>query len=272
MSDVITTGTKKRKREVYVMEKNPRGKCIIINNISFDHRRDKRTGADVDAEKMKSLFEKLHFKVTVYTDIKAEDMQLVFARAKKPEEQKDADCLVVILMSHGASGRITSKDGESVNLSHGVYGWFNKDMCPDLAGKPKLFFIQACRKCSECPRPADPGSAGPSVPRSRNTRRERRQSLCFHVDHGEKTSSVWTDMYYAYATLPGYAAKRNRVEGSRFFVAVDRVFRQFSHTDSLDDLMNEVAMEMDKPYDDASQEQTPSVVKNGWRKRLYFNA
>ncbi|XP_077551273.1 caspase-2-like [Haemaphysalis longicornis] len=133
--------------EAYRMEKKPRGKCIIINNIAFDNRTDIREGAEHDAKAMESLFRKLHFYVTVYRDVTAEDLELLLSRAAMADEQKDADCLIVILMSHGAKGVIASKDGKTIPLSSGVYRWFNKDFCPALGGKPKLFFIQACRKC-----------------------------------------------------------------------------------------------------------------------------
>ncbi|KAH9378267.1 hypothetical protein HPB48_015055 [Haemaphysalis longicornis] len=55
---------KPHKHQVYKMESNPRGLCIIINNIEFQGNLSRRVGAEVDASKMKDLFEKkFHFKV-----------------------------------------------------------------------------------------------------------------------------------------------------------------------------------------------------------------
>lgn len=55
-------------------------------------------------------------------------------------DHSDSDCLVVVVLSHGASGKLYAKD----------YGYppdtlwtpFAGDKCPTLAGKPKIFLIQ----------------------------------------------------------------------------------------------------------------------------------
>ncbi|KAL1466975.1 hypothetical protein MTO96_042396, partial [Rhipicephalus appendiculatus] len=65
--------------------------------------------------------------------------------AAQPAQQEGADCLVVILMSHGKKDMIDGIDGEQVHLFDDVFTLFNNEKCPALQGKPKLFFIQACR-------------------------------------------------------------------------------------------------------------------------------
>ena len=51
---------------------------------------------------------------------------------------------VVVLMSHGNTGVIKGIDETSVQLRN-IYSMFEGHRCPALLGKPKLFFIQACR-------------------------------------------------------------------------------------------------------------------------------
>ena len=51
---------------------------------------------------------------------------------------------VVVLMSHGNTGYIYGTDGEKVNIKD-IQEEFDAKKCPKLTGKPKLFFIQACR-------------------------------------------------------------------------------------------------------------------------------
>ena len=51
---------------------------------------------------------------------------------------------VVVLMSHGADDFIYGSDIEKVHIPS-IVDKFKPNKCPALQGKPKLFFIQACR-------------------------------------------------------------------------------------------------------------------------------
>lgn len=59
------------------------------------------------------------------------------------ENHTDADCLVVAAMSHGESGFLHSND--ELYAVDKLWNSFTGDLCPTLAGKPKLFFIQVTR-------------------------------------------------------------------------------------------------------------------------------
>lgn len=56
---------------------------------------------------------------------------------------EDNDCLMIIIMSHGDFGTISSFDGDY--LIEDIATFFTDANCPSLIGKPRLFFIQACR-------------------------------------------------------------------------------------------------------------------------------
>ena len=47
-------------------------------------------------------------------------------------------------MSHGNSGGIFGVGGKVLKISE-IQKMFDTNTCPQLKGKPKLFFIQACR-------------------------------------------------------------------------------------------------------------------------------
>lgn len=53
------------------------------------------------------------------------------------------DCLVVAVLSHGELGVLYAYD-TSYKADY-IWSYFTADKCPTLAGKPKLFFIQACQ-------------------------------------------------------------------------------------------------------------------------------
>lgn len=48
------------------------------------------------------------------------------------------------VLSHGEQGIIYAKDG-AYKPEDNLWGRFTGDKCVSLAGKPKLFFIQACQ-------------------------------------------------------------------------------------------------------------------------------
>lgn len=56
------------------------------------------------------------------------------------EDHTNADCLIVVAMSHGESGLLHSTD--SLYPVDMLWTPFTGDRCTSLAGKPKLFFIQ----------------------------------------------------------------------------------------------------------------------------------
>ena len=62
------------------------------------------------------------------------------------EVDHECNSAVVVLMSHGNTGYIYGIDDEKVKIKD-IQEEFDVKKCPNLKGKPKLFFIQACRGC-----------------------------------------------------------------------------------------------------------------------------
>lgn len=55
-------------------------------------------------------------------------------------DHSDADCLVIVVLTHGDKGLIYARDRYySPDL---LWKSFSGKNCPSLSGKPKLFFIQ----------------------------------------------------------------------------------------------------------------------------------
>lgn len=59
------------------------------------------------------------------------------------EDYSDCDCFVMIVLSHGEMGILYSRNAPY--KPDVLWSPFTADRCPTLAGKPKLFFIQACQ-------------------------------------------------------------------------------------------------------------------------------
>ncbi|XP_077535219.1 uncharacterized protein LOC144147059 isoform X2 [Haemaphysalis longicornis] len=239
--------------EVYRMENNPRGMCIIINNVNFHDHQKPRDGSDIDADKMKSLFTNLYFEVTVNTNLTAQDMLNVLSNAAKAEQQRTADCLIVILMSHGSNDTIEGTDSKCLRLRNQVYGLFNNANCPALKGKPKLFFVQACRG------------------EKRNFATDNSQPFPTADNAPPGPVPEWSDMYCAYATIPEYVALRDPERGSWFFSAVYDVFSLHAATTDLEGLMKKVTSQVMQHCTPDNTMQTTNTETYGWRKQLYFN-
>lgn len=235
------------------MENKPRGMCIIINNVNFHDHQKPRDGSDIDADKMKSLFTNLYFEVTVNTNLTAQDMLNVLSNAAKAEQQRTADCLIVILMSHGTKNIIAGTDSKFLHLRKDVFAVFNNANCPALKGKPKLFFVQACR--------------GENI----NYATDNAQRRTAADTAPPESLPEWSDMYCAYATIPEYVALRDVASGSWFLSAVYDVFSQHAATTDLDGLMCKVASQIMQRSTPKKWMQTPNTKTYGWRKKLYFN-
>ena len=60
------------------------------------------------------------------------------------EALKNHDCFVLILSGHGGGGTFRFSDEKNVNISN-IVRIFNNEHCHNLAGKPKIFILNACR-------------------------------------------------------------------------------------------------------------------------------
>ncbi|XP_046568754.1 uncharacterized protein LOC124277143 [Haliotis rubra] len=140
-----------------------RGLAVIINNENFDpeSKLSDRKGSGVDASNLKGMFHRLGFKVILHKNLKGEEMvhTLQKVASNKEYDHAPADCFACAILSHGDNTDFPPQKTNDAMLRHDfVYGVdgmivptrfllsiFNDECCPELEGKPRLFFIQACR-------------------------------------------------------------------------------------------------------------------------------
>ncbi|XP_046563102.1 caspase-3-like [Haliotis rubra] len=141
-----------------------RGLAVIINNETFHSKSglNKRPGSSYDATDLKVVFKQMGFKVKSYTDLTGEQMVLKLKKiaANLKYDHTKADCFTCAILSHGDSIEVKPKAPpyDVVKCQDVVFGvdgvlvpteslidLFRDDYCPELEGKPRLFFIQACR-------------------------------------------------------------------------------------------------------------------------------
>lgn len=100
-------------------------------------------------------------------------------------DHSEHDCLLISILSHGELGYIYSKDTHYKLES--IWSFFTAPRCPTLAGKPKLFFIQACQ--------GDRLDGGITLSRT-ETDSSDNQTMAYKIP-------IHADFLIAYSTVPG---------------------------------------------------------------------
>ncbi|KAL7841046.1 hypothetical protein SRHO_G00247370 [Serrasalmus rhombeus] len=157
-----------------------------------------------------------------------------------------------MLLSHGDEGVLFGTDG-AVQLKD-LTSLFRGDRCPSLVGKPKLFFIQACR----------------------GTDLDAGIEMDSNSDGSPVKIPVEADFLYAYSTAPGYYSWRNTMTGSWFIQSlcemINKYGRELEILHILTRVNHKVALDFEStsnsPIFDAKK-QIPCVVSM-LTKEMYF--
>jgi len=193
--------------EVYNMNHRRRGKAIVFNHMNFDPRLNlkMRNGTNNDRDNLRVSLRQLDFEVEVHNDLPFKEIERILENVSL-EDHSDADCILVAVMSHGELGILYSCD--QPYKPDRLWSHFTGDKCPTLAGKPKMFLIQACQ--------GDQLDQGLKMVQNTQT------------DAGAQTYKipVHADFLIAYSTIPGFYSWRNTTAGSWFVQALCYVLQR----------------------------------------------
>ena len=119
---------------------------MIINIKHFEEelKFPIREGSDHDVDNLKRLWEEFGFTVKMNVNSTTADKIYTYLDEVASEIDTNSSCFVCCIMTHGNMGEILCSDGKPLDIKY-VTNLFKEDKCPALVGKPKLFFIQACR-------------------------------------------------------------------------------------------------------------------------------
>lgn len=117
--------------EEYAMETVPRGVCIIVDSVGCDGKLVEKT------------FEALGFTVILHTWLGLEDTHSVLRQLSQSQDLHGSSAFVCCLLSRGSETSIlaTESHGPGLRLDT-IRQLFESLNCPQLMGKPKLFFVQ----------------------------------------------------------------------------------------------------------------------------------
>lgn len=196
-----------------------RGHCVIFNHRYFDRATGlgERNGTDRDRDQAKQLFLQLQFDVTVYDNLTVARIKEVLQDLAFGTDHTDCDMLVVIYMSHGEHDVLWGSDASF--KPDDLFEVFQADQCKSLAGKPKIFFIQACR--------GEGLDSGVTLAHSRPSD---------EIDSGVIAYKIPTtaDFLICWSTVSGHYSWRNTTNGSWFIQSLVHVLsKEATHEDLL---------------------------------------
>ncbi|KAF2898556.1 hypothetical protein ILUMI_07627 [Ignelater luminosus] len=199
--NVIADMPTERNATHYNMNHKNRGLALVFNHEIFDiHELRRRSGTSVDCENLVARLEKLGFDVKVFHNLEYPDIHAHIINAAN-SNHSDSDCILVAVLTHGEHGILYAKD--SAYKPEILWTPFTADKCPTLAGKPKLFFIQACQGDK-----LDPG-----VTLASRTQTDGHPTNTYRIPSQ-------ADFLIAYSTIPGFYSWRNTTRGSWFIQAL----------------------------------------------------
>ncbi|RWS09253.1 caspase-like protein, partial [Dinothrombium tinctorium] len=183
--------------EEYFMKAAKRGPCLIFNHENFDKRTNqpKRRGTANDRDALQNSFRNLGCNVKVFDDLTFDSIyNEIHAAAKQNYANKN--CFICCILTHG-DGKLFARD-RPYDIST-LLEPFHGDRCQTLAGKPKIFIIQACQ--------GDKFDNGVLV---------KTRDMDVHDSVGFITIPTFADYLIAQSSVPGYYSWRDTNAGSWF--------------------------------------------------------
>lgn len=243
----------------YSMRSFPRGKLVILNMKTFTYssglQNFERFGTEKDAEALSNLFvDYFGFVVELYEDLTKDELLNVLRRKSK-DSYTDYSTLCIALLTHGREKVIYATDDciEIRKITRMFTG-------PNLAGKPKLFLIQACQGSDYME-----GLDVIDSPSSHDGKK-RPNKLSLPIE---------ADFLYAYSTTAGFYSWRNGKTGSWFIQTLCEVFRKHAHDTDIVRMLTKVNRIISQRKSQStttqanSKRQVSSTVSQ-LRKEFYF--
>ncbi|KAM8900903.1 caspase-8 isoform 4-T4 [Lycaon pictus] len=98
---------------------------------------------ELNRDALSKTFSELHFEIVHFKDATAKKICEVL-QSYQSMDHSSKDCFICCILSHGDKGIIYGSDGQEAPI-YELTSYFTGSKCPSLAGKPKIFFIQACQ-------------------------------------------------------------------------------------------------------------------------------
>lgn len=220
--------------DFYKMNHASRGKAIIFNHSSFSPqtRQPDRQGTDVDRDNVTDTLQRIGFEVVQHENLKYNQI-ICFMKKLAEEDHRERDCICFVFLTHGKLNEIYAYD-KSYSMDS-IFVYLTPDKCSSLTGKPKLFFVQACR--------GDAKDSG-AVVRSIRSSSIEFDSFTAKEKPRPYTIPLYTDFFIGYATLPGFVSWRNPETGSPYIRELCSIFNEQWQSEDIYTMMTRVTRQV----------------------------
>ncbi|XP_055617145.1 caspase-1-like [Toxorhynchites rutilus septentrionalis] len=255
--------------KVYPMNGSRRGKVLIFNHVLFDDGYySERIGTENDVKRLYATMPRLGFQerdIIVYDDYSFSDIQRTAIKLEFDEDLQDSDCLIVVILTHGEDGDYLMARDNKYHLYRFIEN-FTPTALKSMAGKPKLFIVQACR--------------GNKIDRG-VTLRAKSIQVSNSMDHVDSQTEIFVypefaDLLIMMSSHHGHYSFRNET-GSWMIQELCNVIENCDiDSSSIYDILTETSDAVSKRISNADgalnkKKQIPSFYST-LTKRLYFKA
>lgn len=189
-----------------IQNSTPIGLFVIINQVVFKNEKNpdliadlgERVGSDEDVKRLTKSWISLGFKVVVFTNLNYHDTLLKIRLAATTMVSPEHSVFALCFLTHGAKGSVFAADGVGIKIEK-IEQMLYVSEAPELAGKPKIIFIQACQGQDKLSllKHYEPQHDGPQPSAS-------------------LTSPDKSDMFVHCSTVPNFASYRDPDKGTWF--------------------------------------------------------
>ena len=240
--------------EEYDMKSFPHGVALIINNEVFAKQED-REGTSIDERNLTHAFRFLGYKVEVHRNLNSKEMLAIMDEMGR-RNHTHCDSFVCCILSHGKEGHVFGTDSVTVPLDT-LTKKVDANNCPTLGGKPKLFFLQACRgKMKEKSVSTEPVKVATD-------------SRIRVATDSDTEIPATADFFFSYATSLGFVAWRDIDNGSWYIAELCRALCELSTHASLSDIITQVCHEVSRSYEISGYRMSPEVTHR-LQKNVFF--
>ncbi|XP_022255182.1 caspase-1-like isoform X1 [Limulus polyphemus] len=221
-----------------------------------------RTGTQVDKDALMRTFKKFHFKVEVLENLTSTDVEKEVTKMAMMDHSS-YDIFILCILSHGENGYIYGVDKVKVSIKKLVDNFGRSGVSPTLAGKPKLFFFQACQ--------------GNIYQRGYFTDHPAEAIQELNISTDSLAQNLYnlpehSDILCAFATVPDYVSFRSTSNGSFFIQCLVTQLEKYGAEEdmlSILTLTNNSVADLNAPMADNVYKQM-SVWTSTLRRKVKF--
>ena len=197
---------------------------VISNEDWIGDKSAKRDGTSTDLDAIKKTMEKMNYTVMIKKNLKAAEMKECLSKVGASIGfLSEVDSFICFILSHGNDKGIEGVDKEHVSIAE-LTESLESNKCSALKGKPKIFFIQACR-----------GTLLPDQVKLDNTSQPQPDEIV--MDGKISAIPPGADFFFGYSTVGNNVALRRTLSGSFYIQIICSVFDKYADKLSLHDMM-----------------------------------